>query len=110
MTQAAHNIDDILLSQGQPKPEPAAQPIAEQEAPEQSIPDTQEYSTSQEEISPDTNSVEYVAQDTNPAVYDYGTPVTPAKKERVYSESEVNQMIRDRLARSKQPDTKISCR
>lgn len=89
----ANNVDEILVTQ----PELIAPPVAESEP---IIEDT---------IAPDVEvelPVEQAVEKEPEAAHieetdDYGTPVSK-KTEKIYTESEVNQMIRDRLARGKQ--------
>lgn len=94
----AHNVDDIIFSRPPliaPESVPASVPV-----PEQSIsfdPTPEEVAAVTTADSPKNDSQ---PPEVKPEVItdDYGIPIEP-KKERVFTESEVQSMIRDRLSR-----------
>src|SRR5487761_1993220 len=102
------NIDEKLLDlppqSGEPVTEDAASTpaIAESITPETPVDDHQEVSYDQN--SPSTPNKDQAQPDVD-AFDDYGNKIE--KKERIYTQSEVNEMIRDRLSRGQyaQPTT-----
>lgn len=109
MSQPAKNIDDLLFSannQNQPLsvPESVPDPISNESLPEKSDYEVEKSPlepTPEKTIHNDSNAKEPEQTKESGQIDDFGTPIEP-KKERVYTEAEVNQMMRDRLARVKQ--------
>ena len=97
------NIDNLIVSDMQQKVgvtpiTPPIDPVSEQQPEPEKVEDTTKTVETQNKEPDQTPKVEEKVDD---KIDEYGNPVEPQEKQKVYTEEEVQRMIRERLARGK---------